>query len=199
MQIRRDNILVLLGKRGSGKTQLIKYFLTTFCFTNTVVFDTIQKGDGSYEALKNSSCPNIKVVDTTADAEFWDAFNDSKYWENRFIVIDELDMVNFYHKNFYTRWINVGRNFNSGGILSARRPTRLPRDTTANADYSFLFSAHERSVIQFYRESYSEEVVDAVKKLEKYEFIIVDANTDIVANSKFKLDMQNNSLIVTNL
>lgn len=199
-KIRKDNIIVLLGKRGSGKTQLIKFLIRFMCFSNTVIFDTIQSGDGSYQNINlNTACENIKVVKTTADAEMWDKFNDTSMWINKFVVIDELDMVNFYHKNFYTRWINVGRNFNSGGILSARRPTRLPRDTTANADYSILFQAHERSVIDYYKESFSDEVVDAVKKLDKYEFIIVDANTDIVGNVKLKLNLEDNTIIVSNL
>lgn len=193
--IRRDNVLVILGQRGSGKTTLIKWLIRNFNFKNTIVYDTIQTGDGNF--MKEQFGDNVRVAPISADSSFWDGFNSTDIWRDKYIVIDELDMVNFYHRNFYTRWINVGRNFNSGGIISARRPTRLPRDTTANADYSILFRAHERSVIDFYKESFNDDIVELVKTLDKYEFIIVDANSEIVGNCKLRL--QDNTLLITDL
>lgn len=190
-KIKSTDIIVILGQRGSGKTYLIKWLIKTLAFQNTTIYDTVQSGDGAYK-LKPDSLGS-RIIKVSPDSDYWNEFNEPKYWQNKFLILDELDMIRYYHGNFYVRWINVGRNLGSGGIVSARRPTRLPRDITANANYSILFSAHERSVIDYYKQSYTDQVVETVKTLGNREFIIVDANSEILGGTAFTL--VNNELI----
>lgn len=187
LEIRRDHIVVVLGKRGSGKTFLIRYLVREADFSNTVIYN----GNLDDDYLKERDFPNsdnVKVVKRRFTSADWDKFNNEEAFKDQFVVIDEADLVNNNHPDFYKEFINVGRHANSGGILAARRPTMLPRDVTANADETFIFRAKERSVRDFIKTSYTDEVAEAARYLKTYEFVIVNSAQDPVAVARITPD-----------
>jgi hypothetical protein len=185
--IKRDQICVVLGKRGGGKTFLIRFVVREGDFAKTVVYNGNM--DDDYLAERDfPGSENIKVVKRKFTDPAWDRFNSEEAFKDQFVVIDECDLVNNNHPDFYKEWINVGRHANSGGIVAARRPTMLPRDITANADWTFIFRAKERSVRDFIKASYTDVVAEEAQWLGKYEFLIVNPAQDPVARARISPD-----------
>jgi ABC-type dipeptide/oligopeptide/nickel transport system ATPase component len=187
IEVKPTYILVIIGKRGSGKTILIHYLVREAEFKNTVVYDG-NLGVDHDRARDYNNSENITVVKRRFTDPAWENFNKPELHKGKYVVIDEMDMVNHHHYGFYVEWVNTGRHWPSGGIVSARRPTRLPRDVTANADLTFIFKARERSVQSFLKDSYTDEVAVEAATLKQYEFLIVDANQDLIARAKLTPD-----------
>ena len=182
VEIEPTHIVVIIGKRGSGKTMLIRYLVREADFTNTVIYDGNLGKD--YDKQRDfPNCDNVTVVKRKFTDPAWQTFNNPELHKNKYVVIDEMDMVNHHNYGFYIEWVNTGRHWPSGGIVAARRPTRLPRDVTANADYTFLFKARETSVQRFIKDSYTDEVSDEAARLKRYEFLIVDASQDLICKA----------------
>jgi len=185
--IEPTHLVVIIGKRGSGKTMLIRYLVREADFTNTIIYDGNLGKD--YDKDRDfSQCENVTIVKRKFTDPAWESFNNPELHKGKYVVIDEMDIVNHHHYGFYIEWVNTGRHWPSGGIMAARRPTRLPRDVTANADYTFLFKARESSVQRFLKDSYTDEVSDEAARLGKYEFLIVDASQDLICRAKLTPD-----------
>jgi hypothetical protein len=185
--IEPTHIVVVIGKRGSGKTMLIRYLVREADFPNTVIYDGNLGKD--YDKERDfPRCDNVTIIKRKFTDPKWETFNNPELHKGKYVVIDEMDMVNHHHYNFYVEWVNTGRHWPSGGVVAARRPTRLPRDVTANADYTFLFKARESSVQRFLKDSYTDEVSDEAARLGKYEFLIVDASQDLICRAKLTPD-----------
>jgi hypothetical protein len=187
LEIHRDHIVVVLGKRNSGKTFLIRFLIREADFDNTVIYN----GNLDDDYLKERDFPgqdNVKVIQRRFTDPAWDGFSREEAFKDQFVVIDECDLVEYNHPDFHREFINVGRHVNSGGILAARRPTMLPRDVTANADVTFIFRAKERSVRDFIKASYTDQVAESARTLGQYEFVIVNAAQDPVAIAKISPD-----------
>jgi len=189
MELRRDSISVVLGKRNSGKTVLIRFLVREADFANTIVYNG-NLDDDYLQARDFPGSENIKIVKRRFTDPAWDSFNNEEKFKGQYVVIDECDLVNNNHVDFYKEWVNVGRHVNSGGIAAARRPTMLPRDITANADWTFIFRAKERSVRDFIKASYTDLVADEAEFLGKYEFIIVNPAQDPVARARITPDFK---------
>jgi len=187
VEIQPTHIVVIIGKRGSGKTMLIRYLVREADFKGTIIYDG-NMGKDYDKARDFPHCDNVTVVKRKFTDPAWSSFNEPARHAGKFVVIDEMDMVNHHNYGFYVEWVNTGRHWPSGGIVAARRPTRLPRDVTANADYTFLFKARETSVQRFIKDSYTDEVSDEAARLGKYEFLIVDASQDLIARAKLTPD-----------
>jgi hypothetical protein len=187
LEIKRDHIIVVLGKRGSGKTTVIRFLVREADFAKTIIYN----GNLDDDYLQERDFPgsdNIKVVRRRFTDPAWDNFNAEESFKDQFVVIDECDLVNNNHPDFYKEWVNVGRHANSGGVAAARRPTMLPRDITANADVTIIFRAKERSVRDFIKASYTDVVASEAEWLKKYEFIIVNSSQDPVAKARLTPD-----------
>ena len=182
-------IIVVLGKRGGGKSVVIRYIIRTCDFRGTIIYDGNHHVDKDYDKERDfRDMDNITVVPRKFTDPAWENFNDSNLHKNKFVVIDEFDMVNAQHPDFYKEWVNSGRHWPSGGIAAGRRPTMLPRDVTANADLTLIFRARESSVQKFIKESYTDDVSEIAAHLGKYEFLIVDAAQDPIARCRISDD-----------
>jgi hypothetical protein len=187
VQIEPTHLVVIIGKRGSGKTVLVRYLVREADFPNTIIYDG-NLGKDYDKARDFPTCENVTIVKRKFTDPAWETFNNPELHKGKYVVIDEMDIVNHHHYGFYIEWVNTGRHWPSGGIMAARRPTRLPRDVTANADYTFLFKARESSVQRFIKDSYTDEVSDEAARLGKYEFLIVDAAQDLICRAKLTED-----------
>lgn len=181
LEFKPDNFIVVIGKRGGGKTTVIRFIVRTLDFEGTVIYDGNPPQDMDYDKERDfNDSDNITIIKRKFTAPEWDNFGEEE-GRGKFIVIDEMDMVNENHPKFYKEWINTGRHWPSGGIIAGRRPTMLPRDATANADWTFIFRAKERSVQDFIKASYTDTVAEIASRLRMYEFVIVDSSQDPVA------------------
>lgn len=190
-RFKRDSITAIYGKRESGKTTLTRFFVHEEDFEDTTVYD----GVGNFHPQRDFvGCQNVTVIKRPFTSPEWDKFNDRKVWQGRYCVIDEFDMVNLYHRNFYREWINTSGNIDKngsgdarvtgtggGGIVCARRPTMIPPDVRANADWSIIFLAKETTVQKYLKESFTDEVVQVAGLLEPHQFIVVNPAGDIEA------------------
>jgi hypothetical protein len=186
--IRRDHIIAIVGKRAGGKSTLIRWIVRESDFKGTEIIDGNPRGE-DYDLKRDfPDCENVKIVPRKFTDVAWDTFDNEDNFKDKFVVIDECDLIAYYHRDFHRQFVNTGRHVNSGGIMAARRPTMLPRDLTANADWTFIFRSKERTVQDFIRASYNEHVAEIAANLGKYEFVAVDASQDPVFRAKLTPD-----------
>ena len=171
MEIQADNSIVTLGKRGSGKTTLIKYLIKLALNQNIRV--SILDIVGNYLEFKGQHNINYYLTQphnaTKINQIMLKIYNEG----NQLVVLDESDMYDYslLKKDLFYSIINLGRNYGIGYIASARRTANIPKDFIPNANYSFIFQHNLPQDLNILREWFSEDD-NIFKNLEKYEFAV---------------------------
>ena len=151
-------VAVVLGRRGSGKTTLVKSFLPRF--HRVIVVDPNHEYSGEvftslgdlYRACLGGGSFQVVYQPPTGapDADELDRVDcvAQVAWTVRsvLLVIDEADRYVRLGKDTlpYVRLvIDQGRHRNVGLCAIARRPSRVPKDVIENASSLYLFHCHE--------------------------------------------------------
>lgn len=138
-----DEIMVIAGMRGSGKTTLAKYIINQLKnFVKIVIFDV----NGEYGDLNDQ---NVRIVipfryDETEIEEFLDKLMRKALELNEWIVavIEESDLYFNVFKPLTdnrARFVHRGRHFLTGGIFLTRRLASLHKDVVAQASTLISF------------------------------------------------------------
>jgi energy-coupling factor transporter ATP-binding protein EcfA2 len=181
MPIESTDINIIIGKRRSGKSTLLKAIMesTEPAFkqqTSQVLgeakefikIDPLMEFNGQY----------IRYGDTIKYNEVLKKMFKSK---NEFIVTDEADGFFKNRQNLSTvqnEFINIGRHWGLGGLFITRRLAKLHTDLVSNANKLFIFKLWTKADLDYLRGADLGDFVPIVTGLEKYQFLGIDLDNN---------------------
>jgi energy-coupling factor transporter ATP-binding protein EcfA2 len=136
IEVKISDKITILGKTGSGKTNLIKVLLTDiFPDYEFVLLDSL----GNFAEYEGK--PNIEyhMVTPTNTEEVDQIIYAAMEKGNCMVVMDEVDRFSSQPGTMLNELVNVGRNYNVGGIFAGRRTADISKDILANSAYIFTF------------------------------------------------------------
>lgn len=117
----QNDAIVILGKRGSGKTSIVKFLLNILADPQYNFRFTIMDIVGNLQEFEGKSNIQYYLVDPN-DKDGIDMVIDMALKEgNQMVCLDEADRYRHYETSKLSELVNVGRNFNCGYITTARR------------------------------------------------------------------------------
>lgn len=149
--------VVVLGKRGSGKTYLTKKLVRNF--KNKLIIDIV----GNMKEIISDSDKYFAVSPQNSELVFT-KFDYKK--GNFYLVVDEADRIKY--GDALQNIINLGRNWNIGYIATARRTARINKDYLANATHLFIFKHHLPQDIKMLEEWVDN--IEVIEELNEHEF-----------------------------
>jgi hypothetical protein len=185
---RRDQGYVVLAKRGSGKTTLIKYL----CRVNKFPFFVIDV-IGNLKDLKDlPNCKGYILVNPHDTATIDEFLRKVRAHGNCLVVLDEADRLTYpigsqTKKNLLSDLVNLWRNLGIGYLVSARRTSNIPKDFLANQNWAFVFRHTYPADLKILSEWFGIDRINFTD-LEEHEFIIFHEDKAVC---KAKLDLDN--------
>lgn len=161
MKIKSNEVIVLCGKCGEGKTYMAKRIVSGF--KRHIVFDLNNEFQGF-----NRYIPQLTKDDTANFCQ--------KYYNlgNHFVVFDEADLV-------FNRWgdlpyqarqlLHLHLHRNNGLLFITRRFANLHNDPIALADHRFIFNLDLEDDIKWLRGFVGKEWSKKVPLLKKHWFL----------------------------
>ncbi len=184
-----NHIIVVLGRKGSGKTYYAKYRVRGA--TRVLFYDPMRQfsecGVIVNEALtfleyleKNQSGvfrvvyqPELDIEDEDGlQREFLTACKIANCLSNYWLVLDEIDQYASDRKkgNILKNLINRGRHYGASILATTIRYTDTGRSLTAQADEIISFNTHEPRDVEYLR-AYFGPLADDLNKLKPYHYI----------------------------
>lgn len=199
LRIPIDQGSAVLGKRGSGKTELVKFLANELPY-DLGILDVV----GNLRPLKDLGKPMFgleakfglaggyrKVDYRLIDPQDQDAISDAvNAWMDRGNVLalfDEADRYSYFaaSKTPLSHFINLARNYGCGYIATARRTANISPDFLANATYLFVFRhIHPRDLQVL--EEWLEVGIEEVRHLADHEFMVFK-DGEFLFKAKLKL------------
>jgi Cdc6-like AAA superfamily ATPase len=165
--IRTDQITVIAGMRGTGKTEFIKKLTSTLSIPYTV-YDVLNQYQGSC-IEKNRYVP----VNDTLD-EFDNVCKKIWFKGNHLLIIEECEIylrnkseLSEYAKQLILR----GRNKNIGLWLCTRRIADLHKTPMSQANHLFLFKMYFPNDLNYISQFIPRETTEQLKTIPDYHFI----------------------------
>jgi hypothetical protein len=185
MRIRTDDVIVVCGKRRSGKTFFLQHFLLPklpkaliwdynfeYNLKNSVIIYDLRKllpmvNSGKFRFVIFR--PLLKTEET-----FYRFCDLANRLINNTIVIEEVE-------RYATSWniplplkmiVDTGRHRGLGLICTMRRTMRTHPDIIFNADYIFAFHQHRPQDLDYLAQIMNPEIVYKLPKLPLYWFIV---------------------------
>lgn len=177
--------ICVFGKRGSGKTTLIKGQIEKFP-KPVIILDLL----GNYQdekAYENFNELSELLATICLDAEEGKHRNkiyslrcsdpglcvdyiSAALWEigGGTLVLDEADGFNLSEAPCFDEIIRYGRNRNVHLITGCRRPAEISRDFTAAANTILCFKTNEPRDIDYFKHTVLGDKADELMKVEKY-------------------------------
>lgn len=199
-------VINCFGKRGSGKTTLIRGSLETFPgpvaiidalgnFENDVppenVATEVAEFIGMLERWTKSTDPkkNQKkaFVLLPHDPSTAVDFVSSALWhlEGGTLVLDETDMVEMSKAPCFDDLIRYGRNRRVHLVTGCRRPAEISRNITAAANRLYILKTQEPRDIEFYEKTLIGKKARTLMSLPDYHGLLVDYDKNEVSVFNF--------------
>lgn len=154
VEIADDELTVILGKRGSGKTELIKYFVRKLIMAekSLLIFDVVGNLSG-FKTFKRVSYYALNPHNTT---RIDNIINTEKKRLPYVFILDEADRYDYFanSKSNLSDLINLGRNWGIGVIASARRTANISKDFISNANNYFVFRHNEINDLEVLKQTF---------------------------------------------
>jgi len=193
--MKTTDIVIVIGRKGSGKSYLIKHlFLRQF--DSFVIDDHVMErtrneyADYGFRTRYLSeimSKPRVNYYDYQKDdssfEKIWNAVKaHANRWGDTLFVIDEAH-IHFSKKSLpvaQKEVLHENRHYGTGIILASQRIYDINPIAYKQADYIILFYTREPREIEFLRKYISSEVAETVKNLKQYYFVLFDVNNQRV-------------------
>lgn len=200
-------IILLIGKRGCGKTTLIRKILDENFENNVTIFS---RTDHVYDTCKNFN--NYTVVTDTSNVNEMVSdimnqqsieFKNTGFITEKTIVLD--DCINYekslsHDKIFRTLFMN-SRHYKINFIFSMQYPLNIPVDCRTNIDYIFIFKEDfaqiKRKLNEYYGgmfESYNH-FNNILSQIDTYECLLVKQYSEL---KYYKYKINSDELITIN-
>lgn len=194
IEIPIDKGVAILGKRGSGKTEVLKFLVRTWAERGykVIVLDVI----GNLKLLKKEFPKQVEYVRINpkdmerVEGIFKTLLDKGNGMEDKgkkyplMVVLDEADRYNYgmIRKTYLSDYINEGRNFGMGYTAITRRTADIHKDFVTQADYVFIFRTRgnkEKLSIQDWC-GLEDEDADDTQHLELHHFKLVGGDNNEV-------------------
>jgi energy-coupling factor transporter ATP-binding protein EcfA2 len=175
-------ICVVFGKKGSGKTTLIRR--ASLFLKRVVIFDPLNEYVNGVVIVDSASLAeylianhekNFRVIfKSESDEEFSQAFCACSNMYNMTMVIEEVDSfcspvgIDEHLK----RIIRYGRHREISIIAASRRPAEVSRHLTAQADCIVSFIQEEPRDIQYLKSRLTAQDCEYIKTLPQYQYYV---------------------------
>jgi len=199
-------LISIFGKRGSGKTTLIKGNLDQFPGPVAVV-DIL----GNFQTEVDEEKITTSVADFIEMLEGWKKSTDKKKEKNKVfvlmpeeismavdfvsaalweleggtLVIDESDAVEYHMAPCFDKIIRYGRNRRVHLITGCRRPAEISRNITAGANRLFILKTQEPRDIEFYEKTLIGKRARALMSMADYTGLFVNYDENEISKFKF--------------
>ena len=181
MPIQSTDINLIIGKRRSGKTVLMRAMIDS---TEPEFMAQTEQQLGrakpfrKIDPLMEYGGKYIKYGDRlTYSNELKQMFEN----KNEFIVTDEADGFFPNRQNLSSvqnEFINIGRHWGLGGLFITRRLAKLHTDLVANANKIFIFKLWTKADLDYLRGADLGDYVSIVTNLEQYQFLGIDLDNN---------------------
>lgn len=212
-------VINIFGRRGSGKTTLIKGNLKDFR-RPVFIIDVLGNFDDPayFHSRSISECIDyvrkwcettnpsedcvvcIKTGDPATAAEYFSSAiwkighsrHDPKTGKpmGGTLVLDEIDAIKYKDGSCFDEYIRYGRNKGGDLITGCRRPAELDRNITAAANKFYCFQTHEYRDIEYFESSVFGERAWELQRLPPYHGLFI--NYDRKITGKFRIDILGN-------
>ncbi len=185
--IKKENyIMTVYGKKGSGKSYFVEYFIKNL--NRVIVWDTMRIFDNGFTPVYSLKKLNkiFKKIETNEIISFRLSLRLNKNYfddvnrellkiKNITYVIDELQVFVSALKipEYLNELITESRHFETNLIFITQRPVFIPRIILANADYIVCFEINLKTDLDVLN-SYKYFEPDTAKTLDNYQFFMVD-------------------------
>jgi len=184
--IKQTDLLLIAGKRGMGKTNLLLYIITelTKMNVNIIIVDPVfdlKENLRIFYGTDDERIINIKYGNR-------DKFNRFLYelfkagWRGM-IIVDEADKF-FPNGKFLTDmenyFIQIGRHHGIGGIFVTRRLAKMHTDLASQCNKILAFKHWHRADLDYLREANLDDYVEYLRTLQPYEFLYMDTDVEYV-------------------
>lgn len=196
MPYKQSDIICIFGRRGFGKSYFARAVVSQY--NRYIIYDingehrdlgiVIRSPRALAEyLLDKSEADTFKII-------YIPMYKDFDYityllWglENFCFMIDEVDRFTGSRKipEHLDLMINLGRHYKLGLITCSRRPARVPRDLTSQADYIVSFQSQEPNDIKYLNDFIGPRA-ELLPGLDKREHIIYNDNCVKLINTQGK-------------
>jgi hypothetical protein len=149
LQIPIDQGSVFLGKRGSGKTEGVKFEAEELPY-DMIILDVVGNLKELADKLeKQKRKVEYHLVNPHDNATISAVLQKAMKQGDKMVLMDEADRYEYYanKKNTITDFINLSRNYRCGYMATARRTANISPDFLSNATYVFVFKhTHPRDL-----------------------------------------------------
>lgn len=203
-------LTVVFGRRGSGKTTLIRHLIPQFKKPVFVIDVLGNYTPGDTEKQNNSDWDLSTSPEDALDALLWWRKNpkessgiivvqggelpraidfvSSALWKihGGTLVLDEADFLSISEAPCFDELIRYGRNHGIDLITGCRRPAELSKNITAGADLAYCLVTHEPRDIDYYRDFLGDELAFSLPQLPPHHGIYKDFLN--LKDGRFKTD-----------
>ena len=184
------DIIVISGKRHSGKTVLAKWIIDQYLFqdNDVEIFDI----NNEYQNYKHKAIINKFASVSEYKLRINELVNNAMDRGNKILVFDDVDTIISQNSipEAMLECIIRGRHRNIGMILIFRRINSMHKQIIFNSDHFFIYRSKFDLDIRYLQDNLGTEF--SLNDLNKYEFLYLNAEDE---EFKAKLDITSNKLV----
>ena len=172
MMIELQDIIAISGKRGVGKSYLVRYLIQNLSnYMDIVIYDI----NNEYRDLRKKAL----VLKINSLHDYKRLLDDFVPMKDTFYIFEDIDTIvdQFSMPETLKDFIYRGRHKNSGGIFVFRRLANIHKQILFNSHYLFMFRTHLFLDIK-YLEQYINGFGERIAWLNNYEFLCLDMLQD---------------------
>ena len=133
LSIKQSDGVVVLGKRGSGKTVMVRFLINHMPNYRFIILDVV----GNLGIYKDARNCTYHLVNPHDKKKIDEICKEAIKTGNCMVVLDEADRLEY--TDNLSDMLNIGRNYGVGYIATARRTANIHKDYLANQTHAFIF------------------------------------------------------------
>ncbi len=187
IQVSKTDGLLILGKRGSGKTYLLSYLVKKSPYRWLIVDPVASvRRTGMLAGVGGGGRARRRVAvvePDILDADLVDSSIRKAFGMGLNVAVDELSEFPYSKYGSIRELVMRARNYGVGWIGVSRATSELHKSIINNADYVFVFRSFEPRFVEYLRE-YTDVSVEELRGAPRYAFLIIREGDVIRKNGK---------------